>query len=103
MGCVSSSLTDPWKPPTACTWIVTFAMRSRGRVALEGDARNSKSGGAGEARVLFDGSPLRLVGWAKDREIKKTIANGRRRKSFLDTASSRLCLVLIRGQLLIAE
>ena len=69
---------------------------------MEGDARNSKSGGAGEARILFDGSPLRVVGWAKDREIKKTIANRRRRKSFLDMASSWLCLVLIGGQLPIA-
>ena len=64
---------------------------------IGGDARNSKSGDAGEARILFDGSPLRVVGWAKDREIKKTIANRRRRKSFLAMASSRLCLVLIGG------
>src|SRR5437899_4125483 len=103
MGCVSSSLTDPWKPPTACTWIVTFAMRSRGRVALEGDARNSKSEDAGGARTLtVEGSRLRRVGWADEREVKRKAPSRRSTKMLLDRASSRLCLVLIGGQLPIA-
>src|SRR5438093_12711578 len=100
MGCVSSSTTGPLNPPTPCTWIVTFAMRSRGRVALEGDARNSKSGDAGEARTLtVEESRLRRVGWADEREVKRKTPRRRSTKTLLDRASSRLCLGLIGGQL----
>ena len=81
-------------------WIVTFAMRSRGRVALKGAARNSKSGDAGEARTLtVEGSRLRRVGWADEREVKRKTPSRRSTKTLLDRASSRLCLVLIGGQL----
>jgi len=60
-------------------------MLSRGRVALEGDARNSKSGGTGEARIL-----------RVEKGIKNARPNRRTREKLLDRASSRLlCLEMI--------
>jgi len=70
---------------------------------LEGDARNSKSGGAGGARKLTaEESRLRRVGWADEREVRRKTPSRRSTKTLLDRASSRLCLVLIGGQLPIA-
>src|SRR2546427_7252508 len=71
-------------------------MLSRGRVALEGDARNSKSGGTGEARILRVGPRLRIVGQGEEKGIKNARPNRRTREKLLDRASSRLlCLEMI--------
>jgi len=80
-----------------------FAIPSRARLAMVGYARNSKSEDAGGARTLtVEGSRLRRVGWADEREVKRKRPSRRSRKTLLDRASSRLCLVLIGGQLPIA-
>jgi len=80
-----------------------FAIPSRARLAMVGYARNSKSEDAGGARTLtVEESRLRRVGRADEREVKRKTPSRRSTKTLLDRASSRLCLVLIGGQLPIA-